>query len=470
MWSVGLFLCMLFGASYGGEVCIGDLGCFSDLPPWGGTQQRPASVLPWGPEAIGTRFLLFTQKNKYYQSRWFVFQEIKPDSSISASNYNGKRMTRLIIPGYLQKGDEDWAQETCRTMLTWENVNCVVVEWKKGVQTSYAQAANNVRVLGAQVAHMISFLMTTFWQKSDRFHLIGHSLGAHAAGDVGHRLKGIVRITGLDPTEPYFQGTDVEIRLDVTDATFVDVIHTDGAPFSSKLGLGASEPMGHVDFYPNGGEKMPGCNANKGQPTDLDAMWQGSVKFDFCNHVRAYEFYTESIVKPQGFIGFPCNDKKAFDDGKCFPCTEDTCPQMGHHSNKFPANGGKYFLTTGDSTPFGRYTYHLRLTLDGPVWPNPGFMYVNLVGDRDSTQEYQLHVGSLVSGWSYEMMFHAEVDVGDVTEVNFRWNNHIPNILNEKYGASTVELVRGKDKKKMHFCGTENVEENKVQSVLPCPL
>uniref|UniRef100_A0A3B3ZY33 Triacylglycerol lipase n=1 Tax=Periophthalmus magnuspinnatus TaxID=409849 RepID=A0A3B3ZY33_9GOBI len=448
MWSVGLFLCVLFGASYGGEVCIGDLGCFSDLPPWGGTQQRPASVLPWGPEAIGTRFLLFTQKNKYYQ-------EIKPDSSISASNYNGKRMTRLIIPGYLQKGDEDWAQETCR-------VRCLERVRAPGVEST---TSSSVRRLWVQVLHS-----TTFWQKSDRFHLIGHSLGAHAAGDVGHRLKGIVRITGLDPTEPYFQGTDVEIRLDVTDATFVDVIHTDGAPFSSKLGLGASEPMGHVDFYPNGGEKMPGCNANKGQPTDLDAMWQGSVKFDFCNHVRAYEFYTESIVKPQGFIGFPCNDKKAFDDGKCFPCTEDTCPQMGHHSNKFPANGGKYFLTTGDSTPFGRYTYHLRLTLDGPVWPNPGFMYVNLVGDRDSTQEYQLHVGSLVSGWSYEMMFHAEVDVGDVTEVNFRWNNHIPNILNEKYGASTVELVRGKDKKKMHFCGTENVEENKVQSVLPCPL
>ena len=53
----------------------------------------------------------------------------------------------------------------------------------------------------------------------------------------------------------------------------------------------------------------------------------------------------------------------------------------------------------------------------------------------------------MVPGWNYEMLLHAEVDVGDVTEVNFRWNNHIPNVLNEKYGASTVELVRGKDKK-----------------------
>lgn len=49
------------------EVCFDELGCFDDLPPWGGTSQRPASVLPWHYEEIGTRFLLFTQKNRYYQ-------------------------------------------------------------------------------------------------------------------------------------------------------------------------------------------------------------------------------------------------------------------------------------------------------------------------------------------------------------------------------------------------------------------
>lgn len=56
------------------EVCFNELGCFDDLPPWGGTPQRPASVLPWHPEEIGTRFLLFTQKNRNYQAReGFIF-------------------------------------------------------------------------------------------------------------------------------------------------------------------------------------------------------------------------------------------------------------------------------------------------------------------------------------------------------------------------------------------------------------
>lgn len=44
-------------------------------------------------------------------------------------------------------------------MVKWESVNCIAVEWTKGVKTRYAQAANNARVVAAQVASMITFLM-----------------------------------------------------------------------------------------------------------------------------------------------------------------------------------------------------------------------------------------------------------------------------------------------------------------------
>ncbi|GLD70718.1 inactive pancreatic lipase-related protein 1-like isoform X1 [Lates japonicus] len=465
-WCLGL-LCFLTGASYAAEVCFDELGCFNDLPPWGGTAQRPASVLPWNPKELGTRFLLFTQRNRYYQ-------EIKTDQTIHASNYGGMRKTRFIIPGYLKKGDEDWPQEMCKVMLKWENVNCIAVEWKKGVKTQYAQAANNARVVAAQVASMISFLMGNYKQKTDKFHIIGHGLGAHIAGDAGSRITGLARITGLDPSEPYFQDTNASVRLDTSDAAFVDVIHTDGLPFNSKLGLGMSQSVGHIDFYPNGGGLMPGCSANKGSPTDLDAIWEGTMRFDDCNHVRAYQYYSESMVKPRGFVGFPCSDKDSFAAGKCFPCANNKCPLMGHHADRFTVTDSisktKYFLNTGGSEPFGRYSYRMTVTLDGPSWPNPGFMFVALTGDTDSTKEYQLHVGTLMPGWTYEMLINAEVDVGDVTEVKFRWNNHIFNPMKPKYGASKVELQRGKDNKTVLFCGTGNVVENAVQSVLPCQV
>uniref|UniRef100_A0A3Q0RKW5 Triacylglycerol lipase n=1 Tax=Amphilophus citrinellus TaxID=61819 RepID=A0A3Q0RKW5_AMPCI len=406
--------------------CQAVLGCFDDLPPWGGTTQRPASALPWHPEEIGTRFLLITQQNQYYQ-------EIKADQTIEASNYGSKRATQFIIPGYLVKGDEDWPQEMCKVMLKRGNVNCIVVEWKKGVKTRYVQAANNARVVAAQVASMITFLMEHYKQRADKFRIIGHSLGAHAAGEAGSKIPGLARITGLDPTEPYFQGTDPSVHLETSDATFVDVIHTDGLPFNSKLGLGMSESVGHVDFYPNGGELMPGCSANKGSATDLDAIWEGTKKFDACNHARAYEYYSESILQSKGFVGYPCSDKDSF-----------------------------AFVS------FFIFGWKVTVTLDGPMWPNLGSMYVALDGTSDSTKEFQLHVGTMTPGRNYDMLIDAEVDVGEVTEVKFRWNNHIINPLKPKYGASKVELQRGKDSKIVSFCGTGTVVENAIQSVLPC--
>lgn len=58
---------------------------------------------------------------------------------------------------------------------------------------------------------------------------------------------------GLDPAGSYFSYTDPVVRLDPSDARFVDVIHTDAGL------LGTSQNVGDVDFYPNGGSKQPGC-------------------------------------------------------------------------------------------------------------------------------------------------------------------------------------------------------------------
>ena len=74
------------------------------------------------------------------------------------------------------------------------------------------------------------------------------------------QVLSIIILSGLDPAEPHFSKTDPIVRLDPTDADFVDVIHTDAGPFLSG-GLGIFEPVGHVDFYPNGGIEQPGCHA-----------------------------------------------------------------------------------------------------------------------------------------------------------------------------------------------------------------
>lgn len=54
------------------------------------------------------------------------------------------------------------------------------------------------------------------------------------------------RITGLDPAQPCFNEGQRLNGLQRGDAAFVDIIH------SNPGILGIKDPIGDVDFYPNG--------------------------------------------------------------------------------------------------------------------------------------------------------------------------------------------------------------------------
>ena len=62
----------------------------------------------------------------------------------------------------------------------------------------------------------------------------------------------------FDPAYPGFDGPNARRRLAKSDAKFVDVIHTNARTGLSNA-VGIETPLGHADFYPNGGSRMPGC-------------------------------------------------------------------------------------------------------------------------------------------------------------------------------------------------------------------
>ena len=66
-------------------------------------------------------------------------------------------------------------------------------------------------------------------------------------------------MTGLDAAAPLFEHEDLDVRLDESDAEFVDGIHTSTKKVAIATGIGMMKQVGHVDFYVNGGPKQPGC-------------------------------------------------------------------------------------------------------------------------------------------------------------------------------------------------------------------
>ena len=202
---------------------------------------------------------------------------------------------------------------------------------------------------------MIQYVTTT---PPSHYHLIGFSLGAHVAGFAGSELANISRITGLDPASPLFEGYPPRVRLDPTDADFVDVIHSNGESFY-KGGLGSYSPMGHVDFYPNGGRVQVGCNSViMGALSDLIyGNWNS-----LCNHRRAFRFFFVFMSTSCTFRAFACDSYENYAKGACFSCGMDgaQCSNMGYWAHKAPGRGNMYLITR-EKEPFCANDYRLRL-------------------------------------------------------------------------------------------------------------
>ncbi|OWF47404.1 pancreatic lipase-related protein 2-like [Mizuhopecten yessoensis] len=440
------------------KVCYGELGCFTTDAPFNGLQ-RPITVVPASPDVIKTQFLLYTRDSPTTADEQVLLYS--DASTILSSMYSGSRPTAFIVHGFTHHGHRQWILNMKQALLKKRNINLIVVDWGHGAGIPYAQATANTRVVGAETGMLINQLISVTNTSAADVHVIGHSLGAHIAGYAGDRVQHLGRITGLDPADPYFQGGDPIIRLDATDADFVDVIHTDASSIL-ELGMGSIQQMGHVDFYPNGGKDQPGCDAGLlGKVSHT--VWNAVSQLDLyageatvaCSHERSYELFTESISSSCPFKAYPCTSAAEFDLGHCLRCHGDECSEMGYNSINFAARGSLY-LQTQANAPFCNYHYQLNVTGKNNM---DGVVTAVLQGQNGNSSPIKLMTDNEVhtQGHTISKFIKIKEDIGEIVAVAMQYDKTSSVLTGWAYPEDWllmgVSLMDGSTQQLSSFCG-----------------
>ncbi|XP_068209497.1 pancreatic triacylglycerol lipase-like isoform X3 [Palaemon carinicauda] len=376
--------------------CYGIYGCFSIDQPYF-SMARPINVFPLPVQSIMPKFCLYTRDYPDMCQRLHVMDP----KSIAVSHFRFGKDVKILTHGYLEHGDKRWLKKMVQEYLAYDDHNVIVLDWLSGSGPPYTQTVANIRLIGSIVGRFILDLRDFFGVSPARVHIIGHSLGAHLAGYTGEYLK------------------------------------TQDAKLGRITGLGMASPVGHFDFYPNGGVKMPGCGQHF---IDSVAMEQGNIpyglrRFIGCNHIRSYEYFTESINSACPFLSIRCASWEAYWKGFCWQCGDDwaKCARMGAHADSYlnytvPGSVNmKMYLITGPESPF--CTFHHRISVimsytkearyhGGDI----GVFYVSLFGERGIAHRRQLNMEEIFfePGNVYTFMI-GTIDLGEIKWALLEW-------------------------------------------------
>ncbi|CRK86438.1 CLUMA_CG000024, isoform A [Clunio marinus] len=275
--------------------------------------------------AQDVRFLLFTRRNPT-QAQILSFNDM---NTVTNSQFMPNRPTKFICHGWQSNANTEVNPITTAAYLAADDVNVIVVDWSVGAGSiNYITSRNNVGPTGAHIAVFIDNLSRAGLIDFRTVQCAGQSLGAHVCGFTGKNTQTgrLNSIFGLDPAGPLFSVNDPANRLDAGDADYVESIHTD------TVALGIGDPIGHVDFYPNGGTNMPGCTTA------------------VCDHAIAANFFAETINSDR-LWGRHCESLEAM--------LANSCTGPGLSMGGFPGNyatgpRGIYRMATNPSSPFGQ--------------------------------------------------------------------------------------------------------------------
>lgn len=172
--------------------------------------------------------------------------------------------------------------------------------------------------------------------------------------------------------------------------------------FCCLKGFGLSEPVGHLDFYPNGGEVQPGCEPYPANfVASISALAAANTTLTdivACDHMRVIYLYSDSFLSRNNCqtVAYECSDYDSFNKvtplliqhmlvllifihifvsknkGACISCGSDNtkCVPFGLQASSYPSRSRrnvKLFFNTGSNVPYcrkiGIFLNHFQLNI-----------------------------------------------------------------------------------------------------------
>uniref|UniRef100_A0A8C0UKK3 Lipoprotein lipase n=1 Tax=Cyanistes caeruleus TaxID=156563 RepID=A0A8C0UKK3_CYACU len=387
-------------------------------------------------------------------------------NSLAQCNFNHTSKTFVVIHGWTVTGMyESWVPKLVDALYKREpDSNVIVVDWLVRAQQHYPVSAAYTRLVGKDVATFIDWLEEKFNYPLNNLHLLGYSLGAHAAGIAGNLTKKKVnRITGLDPAGPTFEYADELTRLSPDDAEFVDVLHTytRGSPDRS---IGIQKPVGHIDIYPNGGGFQPGCNLGEALRLIAEKGFGDVDQLVKCSHERSIHLFIDSLLneeKPS--MAYRCNTKEAFEKGLCLSCRKNRCNNLGYKVNRVRTKRNtKMYLKTRAQMPYKVFPSSIRCYF----FPSSirtmqnCFLLWNTKITGSIAPKSSLSLQEFQAVFYFIFLIYTEVDIGDLLMLKLQWEKDTFFSWSDWWTPFTFDIQRirvksGETQKKVVFCSRD---------------
>lgn len=120
----------------------------------------------------------------YLSNSQYSYHHLKSDEN-GLVDFDPSKDVKIICHGWVDSIDSSWYAPTKTEYIKRGKTNVIAVDWSEHANGLYSAAVDSVEEVGAYIALFVLDLHESYGIPLSKFHLIGHSLGAHIAGFAG---------------------------------------------------------------------------------------------------------------------------------------------------------------------------------------------------------------------------------------------------------------------------------------------